>query len=317
MSLYVFRRVGATLPTLCWVLVLVFFGMRILPGDPAIAMLGSQAGEEALHRFREAHGLNQPLWVQFWLYFRGALNLDLGVSYETQRPVGALIFEFLPYTLDLAIFSVFLALVIGIPLGVMMAAKRDSVWDLLGGITALGGISIPSFCLSVILILVFSTWLGLFPTMGEIDMGSPLSRLYHAVLPSCAVGFVQAAPIMRVTRAAMLDVMNEPYVQAARAKGLPDWRVTFHHALRNALIPAVTVAITGMTVALGGIVVVEIIFNRPGLGKLLLGGVENRDFQMIQGTILVYSVMVVLINLALDLLYVFIDPRVTYGREDA
>lgn len=314
MSFYVFRRVGATLPTLFWVLVLVFFGMRILPGDPAIALLGDQAGEEALRRFREAHGLDQPLLVQFWQYFRGALSLDLGVSYEMQRPVGTLIFEFLPYTLDLAVFSVSLALVVGIPLGVMMAARRDSVWDVLGGVTALGGISIPSFCLSVVLILVFSTWLGLFPTIGEIDMGNPLSRFYNAVLPSCAVGFVQAAPIMRVTRAAMLDVLNEPYVQTARAKGLPDWRVTFHHALRNALIPAVTVAITGMTVALGGIVVVEIIFNRPGLGRLLLGGVENRDFQMIQGTILVYSVMVVLINLSLDVLYMFIDPRVTYGR---
>ncbi|MFC1491502.1 ABC transporter permease [Nitrospinota bacterium] len=315
MLFYILRRLGGTIPTLFWVLVLIFFGLHVLPGDPALALLGDEASEDALREFRAAHGLDRPLLGQFWMYLRGVLVFDLGTSFELKRPVSELILAFLPHTLDLAFASLFLGLLIGVPLGVMMAVRRDSVWDVLGGIAALGGISMPSFYLSVILLLVFSTWLEIFPTMARIDLGDPLSRLHNVVLPACAIGFVQAAPVMRVTRASMLDVLNSPYIQTARSKGLPDWRVLYHHALRNALIPAVTVAATGMAVALGGIVVVEIIFNRPGLGKLFIGGVENRDFNLIQGTILVYSVLVVFINLAVDLLYLFIDPRVSL--EDA
>ena len=244
-----------------------------------------------------------------------ARDLDLGRSLQLEKPVIELIWTFLPYTLDLTVASLVLGIVIGLPLGVMMAVRRDSVWDIAGGVAALGGISIPSFYLSVILLLVFSMWLGWFPAIGRIDMSSPLSRIYNVILPACAIGLVQAAPIMRVSRAAMLDILNSPYIQTARSKGLPAWRVVFHHALRNALIPAVTVAATGMAVALGGTVVVEIIFNRPGLGKLLIGGVENRDYSVIQGTILVYSILVVMINLMVDVLYTVIDPRVSLGGE--
>ncbi len=311
MGFYLLKRIIATIPTLFWVLALIFFGLHILPGDPALALLGDQSSEEMLREFRVAHGLDQPLLIQFWQYLRGVMVLDLGHSLQLEKPVNELIFTFLPYTLELTVASLMLGLVIGVPLGVMMAVRRDSLWDILGGFAALGGISIPSFYLSVILLLIFSVWLGIFPAVGKIDISSPFSRIYHVILPACSIGFVQAAPIMRVTRASMLDVLSTHYVQTARSKGLSNWRVLFQHALRNALIPAVTVAATGMAVALGGTVVVEIIFNRPGLGKLLIGGVENRDFSVIQGTILVYSVLIVLINLTVDILYVLIDPRVS------
>lgn len=315
MLAYFFRRTLAAVPTLFWVLVLIFAGLHILPGDPAIALLGDQASEEQLQNFRALNGLDKPLLVQFWSYLKGAVFLDLGKSYQLEQPVAGLILSFLPYTLDLALASISLGVLVGIPLGVMMAIRRDSVWDFAGGAAALGGISIPDFCLAVLLLLVFSMALGWFPTVGQIDMSSPLSRAYNVFLPALAIGFVQSAPIMRVTRASMLDVLNAPYVQTARSKGLPAWRVIFQHALRNALIPVATVAATGMTVALGGTVVVEIIFNRPGLGKLLIGGVEARDYNMIQGVILVYSVIVVLVNLTVDLLYTLIDPRVSLGKE--
>lgn len=303
------------IPTIFWVLVFIFFGLHILPGDPALALLGEQASEEILTEFRIAHGLDQPLLVQFWTYLSGVAVLDLGMSLQLEKPVFELIWNFLPYTIDLTVASLVLGFIVGLPLGVMMAVRRDSVWDVAGGFAALGGISIPSFYLSVILLLIFSMWLGWFPVVGRIDMSSPLSRIYNVFLPACAIGFVQAAPIMRVSRAAMLDVLNAPYIQTARSKGLPTWRVIFHHALRNALIPTVTVAATGMAVALGGTVVVEIIFNRPGLGQLLIGGVENRDYSVIQGTILVYSVLVVMINLMVDVLYTIIDPRIVLGDE--
>ncbi len=311
MGFYLLKRIASTIPTLFWVMVLVFFGLHILPGDPALALLGDQSSEEMLNEFRVAHGFDQPLLIQFWRFFRGLLALDMGRSLELEKPVSELIFTFLPYTLDLAIASLLLGLVIGIPLGVMMAVRRDSIWDILGGVAALGGISIPSFYLSVILLLIFSVWLGIFPVVGKIDITSPLSRIYHVILPACSIGFVQAAPIMRVTRAAMLDVLSSHYVQTARSKGLANWRVLFQHALRNALIPAITVAATGMAVALGGTVIVEIIFNRPGLGKLLIGGVESRDFNVIQGTILIYSMLIVFINLSVDILYMFVDPRIS------
>ncbi|MBI3129400.1 MAG: ABC transporter permease [Candidatus Tectomicrobia bacterium] len=315
MLAYLLRRMLAAIPTLFWVLVLIFFGLHILPGDPAIALLGDQASEEQLRNFRVLNGLDKPLLVQFWNYMKGAVLLDLGHSYQIEQPVAGLILAFLPYTLDLAFASLTLGILVGIPLGVMMAMRRDSIWDVAGGAAALGGISIPDFCLSVLLLLAFSVGLGWFPTVGQIDMSSPLSRLYNVMLPAFAIGFVQSAPIMRVTRASMLDVMNAPYVQTARSKGLPAWRVTFLHTLRNALIPVATVAATGMTVALGGTIVIEIIFNRPGLGKLLIGGVASRDYNMIQGVILVYSFIVVVINLAVDLLYTVIDPRVSLGKE--
>lgn len=316
MLAYFFRRTLAAIPTLFWVLVLIFFGLHILPGDPAIALLGDQASEEQLRNFRTLNGLDKPLYVQFWNYFRGAAFLDLGKSYQLEQPVAEVILSFLPYTLDLALASLSLGVTVGIPLGVMMALRRDSIWDVAGGAAALGGISIPDFCLSVLLLLVFSMWLGWFPTVGEIDMSSPLSRAYNVFLPALSIGFVQSAPIMRVTRASMLDVLNAPYVQTARSKGLPTWRVIFLHALRNALIPVATVAATGMTVALGGTIVIEIIFSRPGLGKLLIGGVASRDYNMIQGVILIYSVIVVFVNLTVDLLYTLIDPRVSLGREE-
>ena len=315
MLAYLFRRALAAVPTLFWVLTLIFLGLHILPGDPAIALLGDQASEEQLRNFRALNGLDQPLLTQFWNYLKGAVFLDLGKSYQLEQPVAGVILSFLPYTLDLAFASLSLGILVGIPLGVMMAIRRDSAWDFAGGAAALGGISIPDFCLSVLLLLVFSMGLGWFPTVGQIDMSSPLSRLYNVFLPALSIGFVQSAPIMRVTRASMLDVMNAPYVQTARSKGLPAWRVIFLHALRNALIPVATVAATGMTVALGGTIVIEIIFNRPGLGKLLIGGVASRDYNMIQGVILVYSVIVVLVNLTVDLLYTFIDPRVSLGKE--
>ena len=313
MTRYLASRFAGMAVVMLLVATLVFFVTRLAPGDPAAVMLGEQATAADIAQLRASYGLDKPLPVQFAYWLKELARGNLGQSIFLQRPVTQALWERAEPTLFLTLFSIAIATLIGVPCGIVSAVWRGHAIDqVLSGFAMLGA-SIPSFWFGLVLMQIFAVALGWFPVAGYGDPGVPLGdRLHHLVLPAIVLGVVNSALILRFTRASMLDVLGEDHIRTARAKGASEARVILHHALRNALIPVLTVL--GLTFALliGGAIVTETVFGLPGIGNLVVSAVLRRDYPVIQGALLVIAALYVLINLAIDLLYLVVDPRVTY-----
>lgn len=312
MTAFVLKRLGFAVITLFAVLTIVFFIVRILPGDPAMAILGDQASQEALIALRERLGLDQPLVLQYFDFLRGVLVGDWGVSLVSGRPVIQEIAKVLPATLELTLASLVLGAVVGIPLGVWSAVKRNKLPDYVTRMVSLLGLSFPAFVSAVLLLLVFAIQLRWFPVISSGQGGTLGERLQNLALPAINLGLIMAAYITRVTRSAMLEVLNQDYVRTARAKGLAFAVIIRRHCMRNAMIPVVTVVGLYLGILIGNSVLTEIVFNRPGLGKLIIGALNQRDYTMLQSMMVIYTLIVVLVNLLTDLTYGLIDPRIKY-----
>ena len=308
MARYLLLRLADAIPTVFLVLTLVFIAMRILPGDPALVALGDGALPEQLAEFRERMGLNVPLWQQYFNFIGGVLTLDFGRSLLSNTPVIQLIAANLPYTIELTVAAMLMGIVAGIPLGVLAATNRNKPADSAVRGFSLIGYAIPDFYLGALLLITFALNLGWFPINGAgTDFGS---RVYHLFLPALTLAFVKAAFLGRLTRSSLLEVFNKDYVRTARAKGAKERRVIYRHGLRNAMLPISTGLGLSLLSTLSGSVAIELVFNRPGIGRLLISAIAERDYAVIQGGVLVFAMFVVLINLLMDLAYVIIDPRV-------
>lgn len=310
---YLSSRIAGMAVVMAIVAVLVFVLTRAASGDPVSVLLGDQATAADIARVQQQYGLDKPLPVQFGYWLKELARGNLGDSIFLQRPVTQALWERAEPTTLLALMAVAIAALIGIPAGIVGAVFRGKWIDQIFTSLAMLGASIPSFWLGLVLMQVFAVALGWFPVSGYGDPGAPLiERLRHLVLPAAVLGLLNSALIIRFTRASMLDVLNEDYVRTARAKGLGEWPVVLKHALRNALVPIVTVL--GLTVALmiGGAVVTETVFGLPGVGNLVVSAVLRRDYPVIQGALLVIAVIYVVINFAVDLLYTLVDPRVKF-----
>ena len=308
MARYLLLRLMDAIPTILLVLTLVFIAMRILPGDPALAALGDNALPEQIAEFREKMGLNVPLWQQYFNFLGGVLTLDFGRSLLSNTPVIQLIAQNLPYTIELTLIAMLMGIVAGIPLGVIAATNRNKTPDNGVRVFSLIGYAIPDFYLGALLLITFSLNLGWFPINGAGD--GFVDRLYHVFLPALTLAFVKAAFLGRLTRTSLLEVFGKDYIRTARAKGAKENRVIYRHGLRNALLPITTGLGLSLLSTLSGSVAIELVFNRPGIGRLLISAIAERDYAVIQGGVLVFAMFVVLINLMMDLLYVIVDPRV-------
>ena len=312
MNRYVAGRLLQLIPLLWAVVTIVFILVRLVPGDPSLIMLGVEATDEQREAFRARLGLDQPLPVQYALYLGRIAQGDLGRSIFYRRDVAALIGETLPATLELALASIVLAVVLAIPLGVVAAIKRGGILDWLSTMLAVGGAAIPSFWLGLMMILFFAVWFGWLPASGREGPPWTLEGLRHLVLPALTLGLALMASTTRLTRAAMLEVLNDDYIRTARAKGLPGRVVMVRHALVNALIPVVTNIGLQMGGLLGGALLIETVFAWPGLGRLGVDALLRRDFPLIQGVVVGTVAAFALVNLIIDLLYGVLDPRVRY-----
>lgn len=313
MSAYIIQRLAFAVVTLFAVMTIVFFLVRILPGDPAYAILGDQASEENLQALRERLGLDAPLLTQYIDFLRGVMVGDWGTSLVSDRSVIDDIFAVMPATIELTVVSLFLGAIIGIPFGVWSAIRRNKTVDYMVRSLSLLGLSFPAFVSAVLLLLVFSIQLRWFPVMSSGRGTSLGERLHELALPAINMGLIVAAYITRVSRSAMLEVLNQDYVRTARAKGLSFAAVVWKHCFRNSMVPVVTVVGLYLGILIGNSVLTEIIFNRPGLGKLVIGALTQRDYPMLQGLIVIYTTIVVLVNLITDLTYGLIDPRIKYS----
>lgn len=305
MGKYFVRRLLGLTPTLLIVAVLVFLFVHMLPGDPARLAAGQDADEQTVELVRQELGLDKPLPQQFVTYFTNIAQGDLGRSMRTRRPVSTEIAERFMPTLLLTVASMAWAVVFGMTIGVLSAVYRNRWPDRLGMTLAVSGISFPSFALGMLLMQTFSVQLGWFPTVGA-------DTWRHYVLPSLTLGAAVAAVMARFTRASFVEVIQEDFVRTARAKGLPEKVVIVKHTLRNALIPVVTMMGLQFGFLLGGSIVVEAVFNWPGLGRLLVDSVNQRDYPVIQALVLLFSLEFILINLVVDLLYGYINPTIRY-----
>jgi ABC-type dipeptide/oligopeptide/nickel transport system permease component len=309
---YAIRRMIYVLPTLWAVVTFVFFLIRIVPGGPAVAALGSYATAESIRQLEKQMGLDKPILVQYGKFLKDLCQGDLGKSLITNKPISQEISRALPYTLDLAIGGMIIGILFGIPTGIITALRRNRPPDYIGRILSLIGISMPEFYLGILLMYILAIKLPLFPVLGGGDLSNLSSRLYHLFLPALTLGIIMTAFISRMVRSSMLNVLREDYVRTARAKGLHERVVIYKHALRNALIPTVTVIGIYMSILMGGSVLTEIIFSRPGLGKMMVFAVKDRDYIALQSVIIIFSAFVFLFNLITDLLYSIIDPRIEY-----
>ena len=321
------------IPVLLGVSIVVFFMVRAIPGDPAQLLLGQQATQAQVEQVRENMGLDKPVIVQYGIFLADALRGDLGTSIVTGRPVTTELLARLPATLELTAFAMLVAILVGVPVGVISAVKQYSLLDKFTSVLALTGISMPIFWLAMILIVIFFVNLGWLPFPGRLSTGYAVTSitglvlvdslltlnfaafwdgLKHLILPAIALGTIPMAVIMRMTRSSMLEVMGEDYVRTARAKGVVPWRVIFKHALRNAMLPTVTVIGLQAGLLMGGAVLTETIFSWPGVGQIAVESIYRRDYAMIQGVVLYGATLFVLVNLLVDVLYAVLDPRVRY-----
>ncbi len=312
---YFARRIFTLLPVLLVVAVVDFLIIHLTPGDPASVMLGPQATLEELSQLREHLGLNLPIYLQFWNWLLGVLHGDLGTSIFMNMPVTEAIWEHVGPTVSLTLLAEIIAILIALPLGIMAAKSRGSWKDQTFMVIALLGISVPSFWIGLNLIMLLAIKLDWLPSSGYQPLSKGLfTHLKYMIMPAISLGVMQAALIARMTRSSMLEVLNENYIRTAEAKGLKQRIVIMKHALRNAFIPILTVIGLSFATLIGGAVVTETVFNIPGLGKLIVNSVMRRDYEVIQGTILMVAACYVLINLAVDMLYAIIDPRVKYDK---
>jgi peptide/nickel transport system permease protein len=310
---YLLRRAGAVVPILGVVSVVVFSLIHLTPGDPVRIMLREEADPATVATLRHQLGLDQPLPLQYLTWLGRAVQGELGRSIRTNQPVMDAIRQRAPVTLSLAMAALLVAIAIGLPAGILAALRRNSVVDVTATLVAICGVSLPSFWLAVLLILVFSLTLGWLPPLGWVSPSRDLGAWVRSlVLPSVTLGVAIAAVLMRMTRASLLEVLELEYVRTARAKGLPERRIVLGHALRNALIPVVTVVGLQAGALLGGAVITETIFALPGVGRLLVDAIFQRDFPIVQGVVLLLAVNFLVVNLLVDLTYAWLDPRIRY-----
>ncbi|MGH2374342.1 MAG: ABC transporter permease [bacterium] len=303
---YILRRLGLIIPTLLGVTLVVFFLVRMIPGDPARLIAGFQASEDEVARLRVELGLTRPIHVQYGIFLRRLARGDLGSSAVTRAPVAEEIASRLRATVLLAVSSILLAAVAGMSAGILSATRQYSALDYAVMGVALFGVSIPVFWLGLMLMLLFSVYLHWLPAGGY---GTPA----HIVLPTIALAAVSIAIIARMTRSSLLETFNQDYIRTARAKGVRDEAVTLRHALKNALIPVMTVIGLQFGTLLGGAILTETVFAWPGIGRLLVNSVASRDYPVIQGVVLIFAALFALVNLTVDLLYAYVDPRIHYG----
>jgi ABC-type dipeptide/oligopeptide/nickel transport system permease component len=312
MKIYVLKRTLSALVIMWAVATIVFICMRVIPSDPAQVVLGNYATEEALKAFRHDMGLDRPLWDQYIEFVSGLVRGDLGRSMITNRPIGEQIWALFPYTFNLAVCSTLLGAIIGIPRGVWASIRKNTAVDYISRIVALAGFSFPAFYLGVLLLLVFSVELGWFPVIHQVRSGTLAEHIQKLILPTLSLGLIQASYVTRLTRSAMLEALNEDYVRTAFAKGLRPRKVYFKHVLKNIMIPVITAIGLYMGTILGGAILTETVFNRPGLGKLLVGAISQRDYNTVQSGLVVFAFIVVIVNLIVDLTYSLFDPKVKY-----
>jgi len=310
---YVVRRLLGALPILLGVSVLVFALLHLIPGDPVLAMLGNEADPRAVRALRQELGLDRPLPVQYVEWLGRVLRGNLSRSIQTREPVARLILERFPATLELAAAALLLGVSGGVVAGVVSARRRDRPPDYLATSLALFGISMPNFWLGILLILLFSLYQGWLPPGGHVGLTvDPLGNLRYLVMPAIVLAVQIAGVVTRTVRSSVLEVLAQDYVRTARGKGLGERPVFYRHALKNALIPVTTVVGLQLGALLGGAVITETIFSWPGIGKFLVDAIFSRDFPIVQGIVLLVTVFFILANLAVDVAYVYLDPRVTY-----
>lgn len=311
MTAYIARRLLSIIPTLLIVGSLVFFVMRMASGDPAVAILGASATQEALERLRTEMGLDRPLLVQYGEFLLNAVRGDFGRSLITGRSVAEQVFRAFPDTLELVFWGMLIGTVIGLPTGIIAGVRHNSIFDYISRIVALLGLSMPAFYLGILLLLAFAIHLQWFPVISA-PRGGFFERMYYTFLPALSLGLIQASFIMRMVRSSLLEVLQEDYIRTAHAKGVHPRRVSYHHALRNALIPVITVMGLYIGTLLAGTVLTETVFNRPGLGRLLVGAIQQRDYPLIQGGLMIYAAVIVVVNTLVDILYGVVDPTIRY-----
>ncbi len=312
---YVLKRLGFAALMLTGMSILLFVIMRLAPGGPEAVLVGSDLSPDAAAQVRHRLGLDRSLALQYLGWATAALRGDLGRSFKTNDAVTTLIVDRLPPTLQLTGGALALALVVAVPLGVLAAVRRGTIWDTVGSAVSLVGVSFPSFWLGIMLILLFSEALHLLPPSGLSPYGletDVAARVRHAILPTLTLGLIQMAALMRFTRSSLLEALRQDYVRTARAKGLSPARVVWRHALRNALIPVVTVVGLSLPTLVGGAVLTETVFAWPGIGRLAVGAVFERDYPVIMGVNLAVAAVVILANLVTDIAYLVIDPRISY-----
>jgi peptide/nickel transport system permease protein len=305
------RRIAISTVTFLLITLIVFTGVRMIPGDPARVMAGTDADEAGLQEIREKYGLTDPIPVQYVRWLTLALQGDLGESIRTREPVVKTVAMKLPITMQLAAFALVIAIGIAIPAGIFSATRRNTVWDLLANAVSLCGVSIPSFWLGIMLILFLSVRLHVLPASGFVPFfDDPLGNLQRMIMPAFVLGTALAAVLMRQTRNSMIEVLSANYIRTAYSKGLAERVVVFRHALRNGLIPIVTILGLQMGTLMGGAVVTEQIFVVPGFGRLIVEAVFTRDYPLVQGVVLITASAYVLINLLVDVSYSLMNPRI-------
>jgi peptide/nickel transport system permease protein len=311
---FLVRRAFVSAVTLVLVSLIVFAGVRAIPGDPARVLAGAEADEAGLDEIREKYGLNDRLAVQYLRWVGHAMRGDLGVSIRTRQPVATTVAQKLPITIELTVLSILVALAIAIPAGVLAAVRRNSGWDVLLSGISLGGVSVPNFWLGIMLILLVSVRLGWLPASGYVPPWEDLiDNLRRMIMPALVLGTGLAAVLMRQTRNAMIEVLSADYVRTARSKGLAQPAVVVRHALRNSLIPVVTILGLQMGALMSGAVVTEQIFVVPGFGRLIVEAVFTRDYPVVQGVVLITASAYVVINLLVDVSYSVLNPRIRIG----
>ena len=334
---YIFKRILMLIPVLIGVSIIVFLIMRVFSPDPAPIVLGQHATQTAVEAWRQANGLNDPILLQYFHFITGALTGDLGTSFYTKMPVVKEIFSRFPATIELAVVAIMLASIFGILIGVVSAVKKNSIFDNAGMLLALVGVSMPIFWLGILLIIFFSGTLHWLPSSGRINpMLQPGSvtgfylidsliagnmdafgdTLRHLVLPASALAMYSMAIIARMTRSSMLETLQQDYIRTARAKGVSEGRVIRKHALRNGLIPIVTVIGLQLGSLLGGAVLTETVFSWPGIGSYTVACILKSDFPVVQGVVLLIAFIFVLVNLLVDVIYAFLDPRIKYSKKE-
>lgn len=334
MARYILKRILLLIPVLLGVLVVVFIILRVFNSDPAAMMLGQHATTAQIEALHHQLGLDKPIYVQFGTYLWQILHGDFGRSLMTKTPVTQEIMARFPATIELALVAILLATVFGLIMGVVAAVKQNSFWDYFTMLGALAGVSMPIFWLGLLFILLFAVIMGVLPASGRIDIGMApasvtglylldsilsgnwaafVSALRHIILPAIALASYSTAIIARMTRSTMLEVVRQDYIRTARAKGLPERVVIYKHSLRNALIPVITVIGLQMGSLLGGAVLTETVFSWPGVGSRLVDAIMAGDYNMVQGTVILIATVFVVVNLVVDIVYAFLDPRIHYS----
>lgn len=334
---YIIKRILMLIPVVIGVSIIVFVILRVFSPDPAPIVLGQHATEASMNAWRQANGLNDPIVTQYINFLKGIFTGDLGTSYYTKTPVINEIFARFPATIELAIAAIVFASIFGILIGVISAVKKNSLFDNAGMVTALLGVSMPIFWLGILLIILFSGWLHILPSGGRINpilqpntvTGFMLidsliagnfeaftDALVHLILPTFTLGMYSMAIIARMTRSNMLDTLSLDYIRTAHAKGIVERRVITKHALRNALIPIVTVIGLQLGSLLGGAVLTETVFSWPGIGSYTVNCILKSDFPVVQGVVMLVAITFVVINLIVDIVYAFLDPRITYAKKE-